>query len=142
VQLLRFLPNYFFLPTLVWPLLPTHCRCRGFLLNLITLSDTHTLGRISLDVRSARRRDLHLTKHNTHNKQTPVPPAGFEPTISAGRATSDPHLRPRGHRNRPQFLIPFQTRAYYSTLRNAHICTNLSKNPQISDLKSRQNYAW
>jgi len=27
---------------LVWPLLPTHCRRRGWLLHLITLNDTHT----------------------------------------------------------------------------------------------------
>jgi len=33
---------------------------------------------------SARRRDLCLTTHNTHNRQTSMPSAGFEPTISAG----------------------------------------------------------
>ena len=26
----------------------------------------------------------YLTTHNTHNRQTSTPPAGFEPTISAG----------------------------------------------------------
>ena len=31
-----------------------------------------------------RRRDLYLTTHNTHNRQTSMPPVGFEPTISAG----------------------------------------------------------
>ena len=43
-----------------------------------------TLGRKPLDEWSARRRDLYLTTHNTHNRQTSMPPAGFEPTISAG----------------------------------------------------------
>ena len=43
-----------------------------------------TLSRTSLDEGSARRRDLYLTTHNTHNKQTSVPPVGFEPIISAG----------------------------------------------------------
>ena len=43
-----------------------------------------TVGRTPLDERSARRRDLYLTTHNTHNRQTFMPPAGFEPTISAG----------------------------------------------------------
>ena len=42
---------------------------------------TTTVGRSPLDEGSARRRDLFLTKHNTHNRQTPV---GFEPTISVG----------------------------------------------------------
>ena len=37
-----------------------------------------------LDEWSARRRDLYLTTHNTHNRQTSMPPVGFEPTISAG----------------------------------------------------------
>ena len=43
-----------------------------------------TVGRTSLDEWSARRRDLYLTTHNTHNRQTSMPPVGFEPTISAG----------------------------------------------------------
>ena len=43
-----------------------------------------TVGRIPLDEWSARRRDLYLTTHNTHNRQTSMPPVGFDPTISAG----------------------------------------------------------
>jgi hypothetical protein len=43
-----------------------------------------TVGRTPLDKRSARRRDLYLTTHTTHNRQTSMPPVGFEPTISAG----------------------------------------------------------
>ena len=43
-----------------------------------------TVGRTPLDEWSARRRDLHLTTHNTHNRQTSMSPVGFEPTISAG----------------------------------------------------------
>ena len=43
-----------------------------------------TFGRTLLDEWSPRRRDLYLTTHNTHNRQTSMPPVGFEPTISAG----------------------------------------------------------
>jgi hypothetical protein len=43
-----------------------------------------TVGRTPLDEWSARRRDLCLTTHNTHNRQTSMPPVGFELTISAG----------------------------------------------------------
>ena len=43
-----------------------------------------TVGRTPLDKWSARRRDLYLTTHNTHNRQTSMPPVGLEPTISAG----------------------------------------------------------
>jgi len=42
-----------------------------------------TVGRIPLDKWSARRRDLYLTTHNTHKRQTSLPPVRFEPTISA-----------------------------------------------------------
>ena len=43
-----------------------------------------TVGRTPLDEWLARRRDLYLTLHNTHNRQTSMHPVGFEPTISAG----------------------------------------------------------
>ena len=43
-----------------------------------------TVGRTPLDEWSARRRDLYLTTQNSHNRQTSIPPVGFEPTISAG----------------------------------------------------------
>jgi len=42
-----------------------------------------TLGRTPLDELSARLRDLYLTTHNNHNRQTSTPPAEFEPTIPA-----------------------------------------------------------
>ena len=41
-----------------------------------------TFGRTPLHDWSARRRDLYLTTHNSHNRQTTMPPVGFEPTIS------------------------------------------------------------
>ena len=43
-----------------------------------------TVRRTALDDWSARRRDLYLTTHDTHNRQISMPPVGFEPTISAG----------------------------------------------------------
>jgi hypothetical protein len=43
-----------------------------------------TVGRTSLDEWSARRRDLYMTTHNTHNRKTSMPPVGFEPMIAAG----------------------------------------------------------
>jgi hypothetical protein len=42
-----------------------------------------TQGRTPLDKWSARLRDLYLTKHNTHKRQTSIPPAEFEPAIPA-----------------------------------------------------------
>ena len=43
-----------------------------------------TVGRTPLDKRSARCRDLYLTTHNTHNRQTSMTPVVFVPAISAG----------------------------------------------------------
>ena len=42
------------------------------------------VSRTPLDEWSAHHRELYLTTHNTHNSQTSLPPAEFEPTISAG----------------------------------------------------------
>jgi hypothetical protein len=52
---------------------------RGF---TITKCDREAIfGRTPLDEGPARRRDLYLTTHNTHKRQTSMPPVGFEPTI-------------------------------------------------------------
>jgi len=38
-----------------------------------------------MDERSARHRELYLTTHNTHKRQTSMPLVGFEPTIPASK---------------------------------------------------------
>ena len=50
------------------------------------------VGRTRLDEWSARRRDLYLTTHDTHNRQISMPPVGFEPKISAGERPEVAHL--------------------------------------------------
>jgi len=45
-----------------------------------------TVCRTPPDEWSARRRDLYLATHDTHNRQISMPPVGFEPKISAGEA--------------------------------------------------------
>ena len=53
--------------------------CRTF-----SHSDTpHKIGRTPLDEWSVRCTDLYLTKHNTHNRLTPMLLAGFEPPTPA-----------------------------------------------------------
>jgi hypothetical protein len=54
-----------------------------FLMFLDHTRQRSTVGRTPLDERSARRRDLYLTTHNTHNRQISMPAVGFKPTISA-----------------------------------------------------------
>jgi len=58
----------------------------------ITLRHT-TLGRTPLDVWSARLRDLYATTHNTHNRQTSMPSAGFDPIIPIGERPQTHVLR-------------------------------------------------
>ena len=62
---------------------------RLFLMFLDHTQRRSTVGRTPLDESSARRRDLYLTTHNTHNRQISTPPVGFEPTISAGERPAD-----------------------------------------------------
>ena len=61
---------------------------RLFLMFLDHTQRCTTVGRTPLDERSARRRDLYLTTHDTHNRQISMPPVGIEPTISAGERPS------------------------------------------------------
>ena len=63
-----------------------------FLMFLDHTQPRTTIGRTSLDEWSARRRDLYLTTHDTHNRQISMPPVGFEPTISAGERPQAAHL--------------------------------------------------
>ena len=57
---------------------------RLFLMFLDHTQRRTTVGRTPLDEWSARRRDLYLTPHNTHNRQTSMLPVVSEPTISEG----------------------------------------------------------
>ena len=58
---------------------------------VFTITFRHTtLGRTPLDEWSARRRDLSLTTHYNHKRQTSLPPAGFETAIPASER---PHTR-------------------------------------------------
>ena len=80
-QLLFFLFYFFFL---LWRCDPTWIMASSFLRFLDHTKRRTTVSRTPLDEWAARRRDLYLTTHNTHNRQTSMPPVGFEPNISAG----------------------------------------------------------
>ena len=69
---------------LLWRCDPTRVMTSSFLRFLDHIQRRTTVCRTPLDEWSARRRDPYLTTHNTHNRETSMPPVGFEPTISAG----------------------------------------------------------
>jgi len=81
---------------------------QGLLIHEVSISHKRgiTFGRTPLDERSARRRDLCLTTHNTHNKQISMPPEGFEPTISAGERTQTYALDRVVTGTGPSFILP------------------------------------
>ena len=75
-----FLSNFFFF---FWSNSPQWARASSFLRFLDHTQRHITVGRTPLDEWSARRRDLYLTTHNTHKRQTYVHLVGFESTIPA-----------------------------------------------------------
>jgi hypothetical protein len=68
-----------------WSNNPQWARVSSFMRFLYHTQLRTTVGRTPLGERSARRRDLYLTKHNTHDRQTSMTPVGFEPTNTAGK---------------------------------------------------------
>jgi hypothetical protein len=50
----------------------------------------------------------HLTTHNTHNRQTSMPPVGFEPTISAGERPQTSTLDRAATRTGTNIIKPSQ----------------------------------
>jgi hypothetical protein len=69
-------------------------------LHLITLNHTNTLGRTTLKKKSARRRDLYLTKQQSQKTDIHAP-GGIRTCNPSKRAAADPRLRPRGQRVGP-----------------------------------------
>jgi hypothetical protein len=63
-----------------------------------------TVGRTPLDERPARRRDLYLTSHTTHKRQTSIPPDGIRTHDPSKRAAEDPRRRPNGHWDRHIYI--------------------------------------
>jgi hypothetical protein len=69
---------------LFWRNIPQWPRASSFTRFLDHTQRRTTVRRTPLDGWPVRRRDLYLTTHNTHNRQTSMPPVGLEPTTSAG----------------------------------------------------------
>ena len=88
--LLTFGPEYFVLYLLsnnivcFWHNNLQWARAYSFTIFLDHTQRRTTVCRTPLDEWSAHNRDLNLTTHNTHNRQTSMPPVEIEPTISAG----------------------------------------------------------
>ena len=67
----------------------------------IALTGHTTLSRTPLDEWAAWGRDIYLTLHNVHKRQTSISPTGFEPPIPAGKRPQT-HTLDRAARNYSQ----------------------------------------
>ena len=94
---------FFFL----WRCGPTRAMACSFLRFFDNTQRLITLGRTPLNEWSARLRDLHLTTHNTRNRQTSMPPCGIRTHNLSRRAAADLRLRPYGHWDRLLVSIQF-----------------------------------
>ena len=79
------------------------------------------VGRTPLDEWSVCRRDLYLTTHKTHKRQTTMPRGSIRTHNPNKLAAADPRLRPRGHRDRLQImycwpidLLPFRISLHHA----------------------------
>ena len=79
-----------------WRDIPQCARVSSFTRFLDHTQRRTTVGRTPLDESSSHHRELYLTTHNTHNRQTSMPPVGFVPTVSAGRRPQTYALDRRG----------------------------------------------
>ena len=89
-RVINYVLNYFFPPGAIQPIVavyftPLYRALASSPKRLLDHTQQRaTVGRTPLNERSVRRRDIYLTIHNTHNRQTSMPLVGFEPTIAAG----------------------------------------------------------
>jgi len=122
--------RFFFL----WRCDPTRAMASSFLRFLDHTQRRITFGRTPLDEWSVLRRDLYLTTHNTHNRQTSMPPGGIRTHDLSRRAAADLRLIPRGHWDRPKllFLMINSSKSTYDTCRGS-----LKSAPPVSHRSSR-----
>jgi hypothetical protein len=89
-----------------------------------------SVGRTPLDEWSARRRDLYLATHNTHNRQTSMPPAGFEPATPA----SD---RLQTHTwDRSPTLVQTKIKIHKTTITTKQLVQNIKNTKQQNNYKT------
>jgi hypothetical protein len=84
ISVLHFNLNYIYIYIYFWRNSSQWARTSSFMRFSDHTQQRATVGRTPPDEWSARRKDLYLTKHNKHKRQTFMPRAGFKPIVSAG----------------------------------------------------------
>jgi len=82
---------------------------QGLLIHPVSRShSTHTtVGSTPLDERSACRRDLSLTTHNIHDRQTSMPLCGIRTHNLSRPTAAELRLGPRGHCDRQSIAVDY-----------------------------------
>jgi hypothetical protein len=96
-----------YLSFLFWSLLPTHCRCRGLLLYLATLNDTHTYThtRWASSGRVIGPSQRPLSDNTQHSQETTIhTPGGIGTGNPSKRAAANLRLRPREHQHQQNVI--------------------------------------
>jgi hypothetical protein len=91
---------YIYIYICFWRDSPQRARASSFTRFLDHAQRRTTVGRTPLDQWSTRRRYLYLTTHNTHNRQTSIPPGGIRTYDLSRQAAAHLRLRPPDHWNR------------------------------------------
>jgi hypothetical protein len=108
----------------IWRNSPTRTRTASFLRFLDHIEWLTTIGIVSLDEGSARRRDLYLTTHDTHNTSE-----GMVLAITWSYRLRSHALRPLGHLQVQIYKVvqiwPGQTVTCLHTISPGHIWTTL-----------------
>jgi hypothetical protein len=115
---LGFFAFYFF----SWHCGPKHAMASSFLKILDHTQQSTTMGRTPLDEWSARHKDLYLTTHNTHNRETSMP------AISAGERPQT-HTLDRADPGTGEILVMLifrnNTKRFIAVLKNeCFLCTS------------------
>jgi hypothetical protein len=106
----------------------------------------NTVGRTPLDVRSARRKDLYLTTHNIHDRQTSMPLCGIRTHNPNKWAAVYLRLRPRGHWDRQEALKIFSNINRFLLIKYFFFTCELFARMQLALCQSHKNagfvWAW
>lgn len=112
VNLFIYFLHSFFLSLLFWPLLSTHCTCKGLSLRLITLiAHTHLAGLPWMRDRPVAE-VFTCTSHNIHRRKISVHPVEFEPE------------NPASERPQAYTVIQFRTNKLSDAFDMVHLQTN------------------
>jgi hypothetical protein len=144
---------------LAWPIIPTRCRCRGLLFNLITFSlppslslslshrhtHTHTHTHSRYDSYGRRISSSHrpLPDKTQHSQQTDMLPAVFEPVFAASKRPQTRALhRTATGISRWYFLkIKYSFFFFVNFTKHPPLCFRISSNP-FPNKRQSNNKKW